>query len=78
MPVQPLHVHDGLGLGAFVVGLVAGSQFVASLISRLWAGRYVDGKGAQAGGLIGPARRGRRGFALPAVIESGCQSRLPR
>ena len=34
MPVLPLHVHDGLGLGTFVVGLVAGSQFAASLISR--------------------------------------------
>ena len=37
MPVLPLHVHDGLGFGTFVVGLVAGSQFAASLISRPWA-----------------------------------------
>ena len=37
MPVLPIHVHDGLGLGTFVVGLVAGSQFAASLISRPWA-----------------------------------------
>jgi quercetin dioxygenase-like cupin family protein len=29
MPVLPLHVHQGLGLGTFVVGLVAGSQFAA-------------------------------------------------
>jgi hypothetical protein len=27
MPVLPLHVHDGLGLGTLTVGLVAGSQF---------------------------------------------------
>jgi hypothetical protein len=27
LPVLPLHVHRGLGLGTFVVGLVAGSQF---------------------------------------------------
>ena len=33
MPVLPLYVHDGLGFGTFVVGLVAGSQFAASLIS---------------------------------------------
>src|SRR5215475_9757413 len=33
MPVLPLHVHDGLGLGTFVVGLVAGSQFAAPLLS---------------------------------------------
>jgi MFS family permease len=40
--VLPLHVHQGLGLGAFVVGLVAGAQFGASLISRFWAGHFAD------------------------------------
>jgi hypothetical protein len=34
-------------LGTFVVGLVAGSQFGASLLSRFWAGRRADGKGAK-------------------------------
>src|SRR4051812_45675227 len=34
MPVLPIHVHQGLGLGTFVVGLVAGSQFTALLLSR--------------------------------------------
>jgi hypothetical protein len=34
-PVLPLHVHQGPGLGSFVVGLVAGSRFAASLVSRL-------------------------------------------
>lgn len=29
MPVLPLHVHDGLGLGTFAVGIVAGAQFSA-------------------------------------------------
>src|SRR5882724_343858 len=47
MPVLPLHVHQGLGLGTFTVGLVAGSQFGASLISRLWAGHYADSRGAK-------------------------------
>src|SRR3954471_7085549 len=47
MPVLPLHVHQSLGLGAFVVGLVAGSQFSASLISRLWAGHQSDTRGAK-------------------------------
>src|SRR5882724_7792579 len=45
MPVLPLHVHNGLGLGTFLVGLVAGSQFVAALITRPWAGHYADGSG---------------------------------
>jgi MFS family permease len=47
MPVLPLHVHHDLGLGTFVVGLVASGQFAASLISRLWAGHHSDSKGAK-------------------------------
>lgn len=56
MPVLPLHVHDGLGMSSFVVGLVAGSQFVASLLSRVVAGQFSDSRGpkrAVAIGLIG-------------------------
>jgi MFS family permease len=53
MPVLPLHVHDGLGLGTFMVGLVAGSQFGASLISRPWAGNYSDRRGAKRAVVLG-------------------------
>jgi MFS family permease len=55
MPVLPLHVHEGLGLGTFVVGLVAGAQFTAALLSRFWSGSYADsrgGKRAVVGGLM--------------------------
>lgn len=47
LPVLPLQVHNELGFGPFVVGNVAGCQFVASLISRLWAGRLTDTRGAK-------------------------------
>jgi MFS family permease len=47
LPVLPLHVHQGLGLGTFVVGLVTGSQFAASLVSRVWSGHYSDSRGAK-------------------------------
>jgi MFS family permease len=47
LPVLPLHVHDGLGLSTFVVGLVAGSQFAAALLSRFWSGSYADRRGAK-------------------------------
>jgi MFS family permease len=47
LPVLPLHVHHDLDLSTFVVGLVTGSQFVASLISRVWSGRYADRRGAK-------------------------------
>ena len=47
MPVLPLHVHDRLGLGTFVVGLVAGSQFASALLTRPWAGSFSDRRGAK-------------------------------
>jgi MFS family permease len=53
MPVLPLHVHDSLGLGTFVVGLVAGAQFTASLLSRFWAGHYADSLGGKRAVVVG-------------------------
>src|SRR5262245_16790749 len=47
LPVLPLHVHQGLGLSTFVVGLVTGSQFAASVVSRVWSGHYSDRRGAK-------------------------------
>ncbi len=49
LPILPLHVTHGLGLGAFVVGLVTSSQFAASLFSRVWAGHFSDRKGVKRG-----------------------------
>jgi MFS family permease len=45
LPALPLHIHDGLGLGTFMVGLVTGAQFAASLLSRLWSGAVSDRHG---------------------------------
>jgi MFS family permease len=53
MPVLPLHVHERLGLSTFVVGLVAGSQFAAALLSRPWAGHYADSRGTKRAVVIG-------------------------
>jgi MFS family permease len=53
LPVLPLHVHQGLGFGAFIVGLVTGSQFGASLLSRVSAGHYADGRGPKRAVVIG-------------------------
>ena len=53
LPVLPLHVHQELGLSTFVVGLVTGSQFVASLASRVWSGKYADKRGAKRTVVIG-------------------------
>jgi MFS family permease len=53
LPVLPLHVHQDLGLSTFVVGLVTGSQFAASLLSRIWSGRYADSRGAKRAVVLG-------------------------
>ena len=53
LPVLPLHVHQGLGFGAFLVGLVAGSQFMAAILSRVWAGRQSDTRGPKTAVIIG-------------------------
>jgi MFS family permease len=53
LPVLPLHVQHGLGFNTFVVGLVAGSQFAASLLSRFWAGAHSDRHGPKRGVVIG-------------------------
>jgi MFS family permease len=45
LPVLPLHVHDGLGFGPVMVGVVAGCQFAASLVARIWSGRAADTRG---------------------------------
>jgi MFS family permease len=63
MPVLPLHVHQRLGMSAFVVGLVAGCQFAASLVSRLWAGRITDGRGSKQAVVLGLAA---------AIVGGGC------
>jgi MFS family permease len=53
IPVLPLHVHEVLGFGTFIVGVVTGIQFAASLISRIWAGRLADRRGAKRAVLVG-------------------------
>jgi MFS family permease len=55
MPVLPLHVHEGLRLGPSVVGLVAGSQFAAAILSRVWAGRQSDTGGPKLAMIAGLA-----------------------
>jgi MFS family permease len=53
LPVLPLYVHLGLGLSTFVVGVVTGSLFLASLLSRVWAGQFADRRGAKRTVILG-------------------------
>lgn len=53
MTVLPVYVHDGLRFSSFVVGLVAGAQFAAALLSRFWAGGVADRRGGKRAVAIG-------------------------
>ena len=53
MSVLPLHVHERLGFNTFTVGIVAGSQFMAAVFSRPWAGFYADQNGAKCAVVFG-------------------------
>ena len=68
LPTLPLHVHDRLGLGAFAVGLVGGSQFAASLVSRVWSGAYSDRRGAKCAVIVGLVLATSAGLAYLASL----------
>lgn len=70
--VLPVHVHERLRFGAFMVGVVAGTQVAATLISRLWAGRYADVRGSKRAVLAGVELRWRswRGLSRIDLLHS--------
>lgn len=53
LPVLPLHVHRTLGFGTFIVGLVGGSQFAVSLLTRVGSGHFADSRGGKLTLLVG-------------------------
>src|SRR6516165_4468287 len=55
LPVLPLHVHDVLDFGPVMVGVVAGCQFAASLVARIWSGRAADTQGPKWAVMVGLA-----------------------
>jgi MFS family permease len=62
MPVLPMHVNQRLGLGAFLVGVVSGAQFTASLLSRFWSGTYADRRGGKRAVVTGLVVAGASGL----------------
>jgi MFS family permease len=73
MPVLPLHVHQGLGFGALLVGSVAGSQFAAAILSRVWAGRQSDTRGPKSAVIAGLAIAAASGLLYVLSLSSSAQ-----
>ncbi|QJU58295.1 arabinose transporter [Sphingomonas sp. AP4-R1] len=69
MPVLPLHIHDRLGLPSFVIGLVAGSQFLASLVSRIMAGRFADTRGGKSAIIVGCVAAAASGIVYLCSVD---------
>jgi MFS family permease len=65
--VVPMQVHDALGYGVVMAGAAVSSQYLATLLSRAWAGRLCDLRGPKVAVLRGMAMFAGSGACMLAA-----------
>jgi len=68
LAVLPAFVHLRMGMHAALAGLVISIQYIATFLSRPWAGRISDSAGAKISVLWGMAACALSGFFLLAAV----------
>ena len=74
LTVLPGYVHSDLGFGAVIAGLVISVQYLATLLSRPYAGRIIDNRGSKRAVMYGLAGCGLSGVFM---LLSAWLSHLP-
>jgi MFS family permease len=74
LAVLPGYVHSDLGFGAVIAGLVISVQYLATLLSRPYAGRIIDNRGSKRAVMYGLAGCGLSGVFM---LASAALTHLP-